>query len=274
LTSIDWNSFRTWLNSHLASNYSYKILRCCLKYSDILLNNEPSKILTLSKDKQRMIMASLSNLAKFLRIYQQWKESLKNSGLKWSKNNSFDSFMRIFNNNHTDLIDWYRRATNILNDNEKLYLKFMLLSGLRKNEGIESFNLIINLYSQNKLNEYYNEDISILEHFKFKQFLRNSKNTYITVVPKELVYEIATSKPVSYYAIRKRLERNNLKVRIKELRSYWASKMSKNRILISEEVDLCQGRIPKSVFARHYLKENLKELSNRVLEGLRALESN
>jgi hypothetical protein len=42
--------------------------------------------------------------------------------------------------------------------------------------------------------------------------------------------------------------------------------------LISEEVDLLQGRVSKSVFVRHYLKENPKELRDRTLEALKQLE--
>jgi intergrase/recombinase len=183
--------------------------------------------------------------------------------------------MRIFNNNHNDLVEWYHKAVNVLNNNERLYLKFMLLSGMRKNEGIQSFNLIISLYKENKLGEYFNEELSALEHWKYpKLFLRNTKCLYISIVPKSLVFEIANSKTVSYPMIRKRLEKNGLKVRIKELRSYWASYMVKNRVLISEEADLCQGRVPKSVFAKHYLKENLKELSDRTLKGLQGLIEN
>jgi hypothetical protein len=48
--------------------------------------------------------------------------------------------------------------------------------------------------------------------------------------------------------------------------------MVKNRILISEEADLIQGRVSKQILVRHYLKESMKELSNRVLEGLKGLE--
>ena len=43
--------------------------------------------------------------------------------------------------------------------------------------------------------------------------------------------------------------------------------------LMSEEIDLLQGRVPKTVFARHYLKENIGEFKNRVLEGNNKLES-
>jgi hypothetical protein len=42
--------------------------------------------------------------------------------------------------------------------------------------------------------------------------------------------------------------------------------------LISEEADLLQGRVPKSVFARHYLKENPAELRDRTLKAITELE--
>ena len=216
-------------------------------------------------------MSALSNLSKFLRIYQQWKESVRNSGLKWSKTDTFESFIRIMNNNHGDLLEWHKKATSVLNDNEKLYLQFMLMSGLRKNEGLQSFNLIIDLHRSGKLGNYFNEKLSMIEHYKFRQFLRRTKNAYITIISKNLVMQIANSKPVSYPAIRKRLERNNLRVRVEELRSFFASFMVRHNI-ISEEVDLLQGRIPKSVLARHYLKENPTELRDRTLKAITELE--
>jgi hypothetical protein len=41
---------------------------------------------------------------------------------------------------------------------------------------------------------------------------------------------------------------------------------------LSEEVDLRKPEFPKSVFARHYLKENISEFKSRVLEGCNNLE--
>jgi intergrase/recombinase len=157
-----------------------------------------------------------------------------------------------------------------LDENEKLYLKFLLLSGLRKREGIQSFNLIIDLARTGRLADYYNEDLSMLEHYKYKQFLRNTKNAYITIMPKDFVMQIANSKPVSYSAIHCCLYRKHLRLRLKELRSYYASVMVRHNI-ISEEVDILQGRVPKSVFARHYLKENPTELRDRTLKAITEL---
>jgi intergrase/recombinase len=201
----------------------------------------------------------------------QFKEKIKQYGIKWERPDCFSSFMRIMNNNHRDLIEWYKKASRILDENEKLYLRFMLLSGLRKTEGLQAFNLIIRLQRENKLGEYFNEDLSMLEHYKYRQFLRNTKNAYISIIPKDLVMQIVHSKPVSYNAIHCYLMRKGINLKIAELRSYFASFMVRHNI-ISEEVDLLQGRVPKSVFVRHYLKENPKELKDRVLMASTQLE--
>jgi intergrase/recombinase len=86
---------------------------------------------------------------------------------------------------------------------------------------------------------------------------------YISMVEKELVAKIAQSKPVSYFTIRKRIVSHKKPARIKELRSYFHS-LTANGIL-AEYIDLLQGRIPKSIFARHYLKvKDVDELVYKV----------
>jgi intergrase/recombinase len=91
-------------------------------------------------------------------------------------------------------------------------------------------------------------------------------------VANDLVQQITNSQPVTYSAIRKRLTRKKQTLRIKELRSYYATYLRKHGIL-AEYIDLIQGRIPKSVFARHYLKvEDLKELSSEVLATTSIME--
>lgn len=65
--------------------------------------------------------------------------------------------------------------------------------------------------------------------------------------------------------------RRNSRFGLRELESYFASFMVRHN-MISEEVDLLQGRVSKSAFARHYLKENLTELRDRILEALGQFE--
>ena len=162
----------------------------------------------------------------------------------------------------------------ILRYNEKLWLGFNLLTGLRKEESINSFNLILQLFKDGNLGEYYNQELGVLEHFKHgDMFLRHTKNCYISIVTKDLISEIRNSQPVTYSAIRKRLTRKGRSLRIKELRSYYATYL-RNHGILAEYVDLVQGRIPKSVFARHYLKvEDLKVLMKQVLAVTADMES-
>ena len=46
----------------------------------------------------------------------------------------------------------------------------------------------------------------------------------------------------------------HVKLRLKELRSYHNSYLRKKNGIISELVDVLAGRVPKSVFVRHYLR--------------------
>ena len=238
----------------------------------IIYLDNPSMILTLPNTIRSNVLKAMICLSKYLGQYSEYKSKLKQHGVTWLRTDNFASFINIMNNSHSDLIQWYNKAIGILEDPEKLYLRFMLLSGLRKAEGLESFNMIISLSQQNKLNEYYNEELSMLQHYKYgKIFLRGTKNVYISFVDRNLILQISNSKPLTYEQIRKRLIRNGLKIRLQELRQYYASYMAKHG-LISEEVDLVQGRISKSVFAKAYLKENPKELSDRTLSIVKDLE--
>jgi intergrase/recombinase len=101
--------------------------------------------------------------------------------------------------------------------------------------------------------------------------LRNSKNCFVSCVPKSLLDEISSSSKVSYIAIDKRLNKANLPMKVKKLRSYYATEMRKLGLL-SEQVDLMEGRIGKSIFLMHYFKENPKLLSDKILQLLPTLE--
>jgi len=237
-----------------------------------MLNGNFKELETFSGSKKNTVIKALTALSKFLGVYEDFKASLSRYGIKFARTDSFNAFLRIINNNSDDLLDWFSKAYAVAKENEKLFLKFALISGLRKSEAINSFNLIISLAKTNDLNSYFNEELSCLEHFKFKQlFLRGKKNAYITFIPKEMVNEIAKSEPITYEAIRKRLLKNGLKVRINELRDYFATFMVKHG-LIREEVDLLQGRIPPSLFVRSYWSPSFKELKERVFKGLEELQ--
>ena len=73
------------------------------------------------------------------------------------------------------------------------------MPSMRKQEAINSFILIIELSHQNKLSEYYNQELEIIEHFKHSDlFLRATKKVYISIVSRKMISEICFSEPVSY----------------------------------------------------------------------------
>ncbi|MCL1978145.1 MAG: hypothetical protein FWG55_08635 [Candidatus Bathyarchaeota archaeon] len=218
-------------------------------------------------------MKAMICLSKYLGCYDVYKAKLKNYGIKWTtEDTAFNGFLAIFNHKHDTLPDYIKEIHPYLSVNEFLFLRFLAVTGLRKGEGIESFNMIINLNNSGKLGEYYNEDMHVLEHFRYgKVFLRNTKNAYISFVSQHFINEICNSQPVTYNAIHCRFIRHKIKIRLKELRSYNNTYLRKHNI-ISELIDVLSGRVPKSVFCRHYLAEDMKSFSSQVLSIQENLE--
>ena len=118
----------------------------------------------------------------------------------------------------------------------------------------------------------YNGEIGALEHFKYPDtFLRTTKNVFISLIPEELIDEIAACEPITYSMLKGRLYRREIRMRVDELRDHWGTFMLDHG-LIKEEVDLLQGRVGKSIFVRHYWSPAITELRDRVLKALELLE--
>ena len=156
----------------------------------------------------------------------------------------------------------------------RINFTFALVSGLRTSEAIESFNLIIKLHTESRLEEYYNQALCTLEHFAFpKTFLRNTKNTFISIMPKELIEKVTEFKPITYNSIKMKLQRKHIPLRFDELRDYSGSFMVQHGGLIREAVDLLQGRVGESIFTRHYFSPSFQELKTRTLNAIEQLRT-
>ena len=270
ISPINWTEFKLYLDSKYVKSYATSIMEHSRKYHHLL--NEVNGILQVKNSARNNVINSLTALSRFLGTYDSFMAQLKSHGIKRSKPDAVQAFTRIFNSDaHKGLGEWYKNALAVLNENEKLYLKFMMLSGVRAMEGVKSFNLLVDLGAKYK-EEYYNQTTQFLEHFKYpKLFLRSSKNLYVSAVPIELLDEISKSSKVSYNAIDKKLDRAGLTMRIKQLRSFYATTM-RERGLLSEQIDLMQGRVGKSIFLQHYFKQDAKLFSARILDLLPQIE--
>jgi len=190
---IDLSEYRDYLLCKFSRSYALQMYSKALKYFDCYMN--PQGISSVPVSVRGSVLKAMGNLAKYLGNYEGYKVRLSNCEVRWvNSDGAFNSFLRIVNNNHSNIGEWYKATKDILRDNEKLWLKFNLLTGLRKQESINSFNFIIELSQQNKLSEYYNAELGILEHFKFADlFFRKTKMVYISIVHKDLVSEVACS---------------------------------------------------------------------------------
>jgi hypothetical protein len=115
------------------------------------------------------VLKSRITLSKYLRDYEAYKTAIKNHGIKWANNNdSLTAFARILNgNNLKDLTTWYQKALAIFNDNEKLYLRFLALSGVRKTEAKMAFDILKAIAKECRTTWLFSKRTSFLQGCKF-----------------------------------------------------------------------------------------------------------
>jgi len=189
--AFNWSEYKDFLFSKYARSWATDILIYSRKYFHCLedlkeLNLLPKTIVT-------NVIKSLVVLAKYLGRYSEFKQKLNNYGIKCTRQDSFRSFLRILNanNNGYNVLDWIKDARSVLSESENTFLKFCLYTGLRKGEALTSFNKIIELSAKGILNEYYDHDLNCLLHFKYpKEFIRKTKNCFISFIPNTLLNEV------------------------------------------------------------------------------------
>jgi hypothetical protein len=268
-TNIDLIEFEKFVRAKYSVSYRNAVLCYTKKYHHLLKPDSNLRELELlSNDVKSSVVKSLLLKAKFDGTYEQFRARLKAYGVKLYRPNALTAFLRILNVSNSDILEYYNTILPLLRDNEKLYAKFLLQSGLRVSEAIASYNLIIELSANGKLADYYNDEWSCLTHFKYpKLFIRGTKNCYLTFICKDFLTQITNSQPITYYSIRKRLQRNNKPMRLDEFRDYFGTHLVNNGLLEAEQNLVC-GRIPISIFIRHYWSPKLGELGERVLTAI------
>lgn len=244
-------------------------MRYAKKYSHCLLKRDFSELNTFTDYKRNHVLKALSGLAKFLGMYEEFKGLMKAYGLKWSSVKAEDLIIsRLTKTNGSNGV--FKWICNVKDELPELgaFLDFVLISGLRYNESVKAYNLIIDLAKEGKLSKYYNVENGALEHFQFKeQFIRRTKKAFITFIPEQLIKRICESKKVDWCQIQNWIKRNGLKLKFSDVREFWAPYMT--RYLTQPEIDFLQGRISASVFMRNYFNPALiADLKDRVFEAI------
>jgi len=263
---VDWAAFKSWLSREYKPKTANDYLRYLKTYSHCLLDKDFKPLLDLTKDKRLHCMASLSALSKFLGIHEQFSTLVKNYGLKWSVRSDDLLIARFTKSSDPNAVfDWIKQVKACCSG-LKDFLDFMAVTGLRFDEAIESYNLIIKLSKEGKLNSYYDSEREILEHYKFKEiFLRRTKKAFISFVSKELIQKISNHKRLNAAAIQSKVKRRIKKQRFGDIRELHGTIATK--FLSEVEINFLHGRVSSSVFMANYFNPVwLSDFKDRTLK--------
>jgi intergrase/recombinase len=271
---VNWRAFRKWLEENFSHSYAKDTFNYSKKYCEVLLSRDASVLFRLSGSLRKTVMASLSNLSKFLGVYKEWNGLVENYGLKWSEGKAEDLLVSRMANceKNGDVLEWVRTVKAKI-PNLSCFVDFMLVNGLRFREALASYNLIVNLAREDRLSEYYNEEREALEHFRFKKlFIRRSKKAFMSLIPRGLVEKVSKQERLTEAQINNWVRRDNkLKSRFGDIREYYATHMT--RWLNPAEIDFLQGRISSSVFMRNYFNPALiGDLKARAFQGISEIQ--
>ena len=165
------------------------------------------------------------------------------------------------------MLCWLNDKCSRLPEKYAEVLKFNTLTGLRPSEAYMSIKLI-----HDNTENYIDNDTKILEHFRFPYFIRRTKKAYISIVTDRIV-EIArsASRDVSYNQLKLQFKRHNMG----DIHMLFCRKIFATYLRIQgveqEIIDFLQGRIPRSVFVRHYFRPTFASENERVAISLENL---
>jgi hypothetical protein len=284
---LPWNEeqeqeeFHRFLLQSMNETTAYNRIHYAKQFAHVLQSGDAQQLLQLSPQKRLHAMKSLTCLSKYLGCHDTtWMTIKRKYNLKWSsgRNESLETFERLYDGSKAldKMLQWVRQMPReLLLPYSNVFL-FCTLTGLRTNECFEAIRLINN---PEHLNTYYQESKQTLEHFRFPHlFIRRTKAAYISLVTPEFL-DIArnTVTPCKYNKIMHAVVRSK-KLRIggemnmHYCRKIFASYLGQSAGIESEIIDLLQGRISKSVFARHYFRPNLQQYTKKILDALQELK--
>jgi intergrase/recombinase len=250
-------------------------MRYAKQFYSILQTGDASSLMQIKPDKRIHAMKALASLARFTGSYDTWLAIRQRYNLKWSTGNeSLATFERFFlddNKTLDSMLQWVKEAIKVLPASMGQIIKFNVLTGLRPNEAIQSIRLLNRPDSQ--AISYYNLERQCLEHFRFPElFIRRTKAAYVSIIEREQLLGLVQNirKIPTYEVLRFRCTRAGLSFHMGYCRKIYSSWLRQSGIP-AEIVDLLSGRVPRSIFARHYFTPS-EDYRVKVLQALEKLQ--
>jgi hypothetical protein len=175
ISTATFNNFENYLKAHNKSNFK-QILCYAQKYTDVLLTQNASILVSLSSAAQRWHAREALPASKIAGCYNVWKDICNKYQLRWS--NSDKDNLRYFTNylydhgNFDQMMTWLNDASKKLPRQTRSVLFFDALTGLRPSAGVLSVELI-------KIDPAYtNKETMMLKHFRYiEKFIRKKPDS-------------------------------------------------------------------------------------------------
>jgi intergrase/recombinase len=216
----------------------------------------------------------LSALAKFLGVYEEFKGLVKGYGLKWASTSAEDLIIARLNKTAEkgNIQKWIDDVKSKLPE-LACFIDFMLVTGLRYEETLNSYNSIIDLAKTHRLSDYYNAKQGLLEHYRLKNlFIRRTKKAFVSFLQESFISKISEQDNLTRPQIDNRVKRKGFKCRFSDIREYFATYMTK--YLNPAEIDFLQGRVSGSVFMRNYFNPALiTDLKERTFKAIGEIQT-
>jgi intergrase/recombinase len=229
--------------------------RVANKYREILITGNASEFHSLTKDVRRNAMRALAHLAKYNGRYEQWQKIVKQNGLRWKQ--ADDNFNFFEKEDIGEMLEYVKRIVRTYSRECGNAFIFATLTGLRASEACQAIKLI-----KQAAKGYYSTDFGgMLEHFRFKDiFIRRSKKAFVSLVD-DGILDLARQSCDNWNAIRSRLKREDTEMHMAYCRKIFCTWLRQSGVE-TEFIDLLQGRVPATVFAKNYYRPSFERKAN------------
>ena len=275
LGNIDWEAFKDWLiKNGTTERWTRYLANYAKPFQECLVTKDLGKLRDLPETLRPNAIKCLAALSKYLGVYEEFKMLLRNYGLKWVGKSSTDIVIDRLTKveDSGEVFEWIRQVKRARPELSDL-MDLMATTGMRYEEAIDSYNLIIQLTRKRKLADYYNPKKGNLEHFRFKDiFIRHNKKVFISFASKEMVERIAENQPLpSMDSDQKLVQKKGLKLRFSNIREAHGTFMTKH--LQQPEIDFLHGRVSSNVFMKNYFNPALiGDLKIRAFQGIKEIQ--
>lgn len=126
-----------------------------------MLNGSLGKLYSFGESRRNNVVKALIALSKYFGVCEGFRLKFRNYGIKLKTPDSFRAFMRMIEKKE-DFIDRVKECRKVLDRDLATFIKLSMVSGLRKNKALKSFNKIITLSQSGRLDKYYNFELQAL----------------------------------------------------------------------------------------------------------------